>query len=285
MKECVYNYDGSFEGLLCCIFESYAHKESPIAIEEGQGDALTLFPIRTVETDLSHARRVLGKLTALSPAGTQLLQRGYLTCLEDKELHLYRLATKLLTEGPRSLQNYGDETVHPVAAAVRRLAREVEALRGFVRFSDLGGVLGSEIRPKNRVLPLLRPHFCARYPGDTFFIYDRTHQAILVSPATKATIHPLADSQMAPPDPNEAACRLLWKRFFDTIAIEERKDPRLQMGNMPKRYRAVMTEFQPPEHFIPAGSCLAVPTPGVPVGIPAPGTLPGPGPFAPASAP
>ena len=29
MNEMIYTYDGSFEGFLCCIFESYAKKESP----------------------------------------------------------------------------------------------------------------------------------------------------------------------------------------------------------------------------------------------------------------
>ena len=33
MNEMIYLYDGSFHGFLCCIFESYAKKESPKARE------------------------------------------------------------------------------------------------------------------------------------------------------------------------------------------------------------------------------------------------------------
>lgn len=29
MNEMIYLYDGSFEGLLCCIFDSYANKGNP----------------------------------------------------------------------------------------------------------------------------------------------------------------------------------------------------------------------------------------------------------------
>lgn len=53
-----YCYDGSFEGLLCCIFESFEKKERPVSIQpEGMGQ-LTLYPPRAVQTELSKARRV-----------------------------------------------------------------------------------------------------------------------------------------------------------------------------------------------------------------------------------
>ena len=38
-----YCYDGSFEGLLCCIFESFEKKERPVSIQpEGMGAINTL---------------------------------------------------------------------------------------------------------------------------------------------------------------------------------------------------------------------------------------------------
>ena len=35
----------------------------------------------------------------------------------------------------------------------------------------------------------------------------------------------------------------LWKTFFQTIAIEERKNPRLQMQFMPKKYWKDLVEL------------------------------------------
>ena len=49
---------------------------------------------------------------------------------------------------------------------------------------------------------------------------------------------------MAPQDETEANYRILWKRYYDTIAIKERYNPRGRMTNMPKRYWGTMTEFQ-----------------------------------------
>ena len=207
---------------------------------------------------------------SMSAIAFELLHKGFLTCLPDKELHLYRMIVRLLKEGAGFLQNFSDETAHPVLAAIRHLNGEVHLLKGFVRFSELGGVLGSEIEPKNRVLPMLRSHFCSRYRNETFFIYDRTHQEALFYADGKAVIRPLEFFQMAPPDETEARYRTLWKRFYDTIAIQERYNPKCRMTQMPKRYWNTMTEFQDESYFNPRNSSAAVPDSSVPNGISAP---------------
>lgn len=285
MTEMVYYYDGSFDGFLCCIFDSYANHEPLTAIFPEEDSAPTLFASRYILTDPGHANRVLRKIVKCSPYTADLLRKGFLSCLPEKDLYLYRLVVKLLREGPGFLRNFSDETLYPVAKAVRHLMGEAHLLKGFVRFSDLGGVLGSEIEPKNRVLPLLRCHFCSRYQGEKFFIYDRTHREVLLYASGKAVICPLADFQMAPPDETEAAYRILWKRFYDTIAIKERYNPKCRMTNMPKRYWGTMTEFQDASYFKAQRSPADAAIPGAPAGISVPG-IPGEhGPSAPASAP
>ena len=283
--EMVYYYDGSFDGFLSCIFESYANKEVLTAIYCDEDAVPTLFDCRSIITDSAHALRVLRKLVKVSPYAAELVQKGFLTCMEDKELHLYQLIVKLLREGPSFLRNFSDEPLYPVACAVRHLEGEVHLLKGFVRFSELGGVLGSEIEPKNRVLPLLRSHFCGRFREDTFFIYDRTHKEALFYAGGKAIIRPLDEFQMAPPNEREAHYRLLWKRFYDTIAIKERENPRCRMTNMPKRYWNTMTEFQGEDYFKAQSSPAAAAVPAAPDGKSAPGIPQEAGPSAAGSAP
>ena len=282
--EMIYLYDGSFEGFLCCVFESYVHKKEVLtAICRDEDFAPSLFASRTVATDASHAKRVLRKLYTLSPYASNLVHKGFLSCMPEKEMHLYRLIVKLLQEGCGFLRNFSDETLYPILSAVRHLNSETHLLKGFIRFSDLGGVLGSEIEPKNRVLPVLRSHFCARYKNEAFFIYDRTHKEALFYAGGASVICPLEDFQMAPPDEEEAAYRTLWKRFYDTIAIKERYNPSCRMRNMPKRYWGTMTEFQNEAYFTAQSSAEAVPAPAAPNGIPAPGIPPGSVPSAPGS--
>jgi probable DNA metabolism protein len=285
MTDLIYYYDGSFQGFLCCIFDSYLYKEVPTAICRDEDAEPTLYDFRTIGTDQGHAERVFRKVTACSSYGANLLHKGFLTCLTEKETRLYRFVRKLLAEGPGFLRNFSDPTLYPVAKAVQHLNSEAHLLKGFVRFSDLGGVLVGEIQPKNQVLPLLRSHFCARCQSERFFIYDRTHREALFYADGRAVIRPLADFQMAPPDATEASYRQLWKRFYDTIAIRERENPRCRMTNMPKRYWGTMTEFQGEDYFIPQNSPAAGPVPGAPAGRSAPGRPPAPGLSAPESAP
>lgn len=281
----IYYYDGSFDGFLSCVFDSYANKEVPAGFCSGEDAVFTLFDSRTVPTDPARAGRVLRKVTACSPEAAVLLRRGFLTCLPEKELHLFRLVAKLLREGPGFLRDRSDETFYPVMKAVQHLHGEVHLLKGFVRFSDLGGVLGGEIEPKNRVLPVLGGHFAARFHNERFFLYDRTHKEALFHVPGQSVIRPLADFRMAPPDETEARYRLLWKRFYDTIAIKERENPRLRQTHMPKRYWGTMTEFQGEDYFKAQRTPAGVSGPGAPAGISAPGTPPLPGPSAPGSVP
>ena len=55
---------------------------------------------------------------------------------------------------------------------------------------------------------------------------------------------------MAAPSVQEAQYRRLWKRFYDTIEIKERHNPRRRMSHMPKRYWETMTEFQDEDYFL-----------------------------------
>ena len=92
------------------------------------------------------------------------------------------------------------------------------------------------------------PHFCDRYRNERFFLYDRTHQEALFYAEGRSAVRPL-EYRDGPPDEAQARYRLLWKRFYDTIAIRERENPRCLMTHMPKRYWGTMTEFQGEAHF------------------------------------
>lgn len=243
-REIIYQYDGSFDGLLCCIYESYTQKERPTAILGDGDDEPCLYEVRAVATDREHAARVSRSLYRISREIVPFLRRVHLTCLPEKEMATYRFVVKLYREGKPCLSRLNDDAYQPLLRAVRHMSTEVEHLRGFVRFSDFDGVLGAEIEPKNRVLPLLRRHFCDRYYNETFFIYDRTHREALFYAGGVSRIVPLDSFEMAPPDEEEANYRRLWRRFYDAIAIRERENPKLRMSNMPKRYWSTMTEFQ-----------------------------------------
>ena len=145
MEDVIFQYDGSFPGFLCCVFDSYAHKEFPIAFYSDE-ECVSLYPVRVVVTRRDHSQRVYDSLQRLSPPALKALRRAWLTCLEDKELRLYAFIRKLYDQGPGFMRSQADDVYYPIACALRHLGGELEKLRGFVRFSDYNGILGGEIQ-------------------------------------------------------------------------------------------------------------------------------------------
>ena len=161
--EVIYRYDGSFAGFLCCVFESYVNKEPPMGFQPAEEVQPTLFPVRWVETDVGHAQRILSSVRRRSAYAGELVEKGFLTCAPEREMVLFRFIAALYDQGPALLRRLSDEAVLPLLRAVRHLEGEVHLLKGFVRFSDLGGVLTGEIARKTRGLRLLRRDFGSRY--------------------------------------------------------------------------------------------------------------------------
>ena len=239
-------YDGTYPGFLCCVFDCYVAREEPVEFHTPDDMCCSLYPLRTVDTDQAHALRVYRSFAKFGAEGQRLAVRTFLTCLPDKELWLWRLIRMGYELGPKIGSCLTDPTVDRVRKAVWHLEHEAHMYKGFARFSELDGVLVGEIEPKNRVLPLLRPHFCSRYPQENLVLHDRTHSEVLLHrPGPRSwTIIPVDSFQAGPAGLEELTYRKLWRAFYNTIAIEGRYNPKCRMTHMPKRYWAMMTEFQ-----------------------------------------
>ncbi len=74
-----YRYDGSFEGMLCCVFESFARRELPASVAPPDRGQLTFTPEVWIETDPEHARRVFASVSKkISKAAAQLVSDIFL---------------------------------------------------------------------------------------------------------------------------------------------------------------------------------------------------------------
>lgn len=232
-----YTYDGSFEGLLCCVFESYTWKEVPLAIHsDSEGQAL-LLESKWIETDISKADRVLRSIPLrISPEAEELVRMGFWTCVPDKEMLLLNFLYLGFTHGRKVMNMLADDTVDALLKAVQQLRREAHLYLGFVRFSVYGPVMAAVIEPRSFVLPVIQEHFCDRFQGESFMIYDKTHQMALIHQPGQQAIIPLDEWVPPEPDAAEEHYRRLWSGFYDAIGIKERRNDRLRSSLMPKRY-------------------------------------------------
>ncbi len=242
----VYRYDGTFPGFLCCVAECFRDKKLPQAIQRLDEPQETLFPIKAVGTDPALAERVERSIPEkISPEAYRMVQNAFLTCMEEKELLMVRFLLLGYKYGAKVTRLTTNDDVHAMNKALLYLKNEAHYHVEFLRFSDFGEFLASEITPNNNVLPLIAAHFCDRFSGENMMIYDKTHKLGFLYQNTGRRQFFEADSiQLPPPDEEEEKYRALWKRFYNTIAVEGRINPRLRMTMMHKRYWANMTEFQ-----------------------------------------
>ena len=241
----VYRYDGTLDGLMCCVYESYANKELPAAILGPEDEQMSLLETRDVETDPFRAARVLKSIPGrISEDALILVERAMLTCLPERERRILDFLRLGYRKGPAVMDMLHDDAVTPLLSAVGHLGREAHLYLGFVRFTVNAGVLAAVIEPKNRVLPLIAQHFLDRYPNEAFIIFDRTHREALVAQRGRGRVAPLEALELPEPDDLEKAVRALWRRFHQAVGIDPRKNSACQRTHLPLRYRRVMTEFQ-----------------------------------------
>lgn len=239
----VYQYDGGLVGFYCCVYESITCRELPAAIGNAQTLEPSLFLTKAIISDEERANQVRQAIERkIAPRGRQLAENVFLSCLPQKELAILRFLITGFQHGAKALGMLGHPDVHAVLAAEKHLLGEAQLLRGFLRFADYDGILVGAITPKNFVLPYLAPHFKHRYRNERFLIYDKTHQAALVYRDRQLSLVPLASLELAEPSAAESQYQELWKRFYRTIAIEARRNPRCRQTHMPKRYWSNMLE-------------------------------------------
>ena len=83
-SDVTYVYDGSFEGLLTAVFESFENRELPCSIVAEDEFVPTLFACKTIDTDPQKADRVRRGLKNVSADVWNAVRLGYLTCIEDR---------------------------------------------------------------------------------------------------------------------------------------------------------------------------------------------------------
>lgn len=246
-SDIIYLYDGSFEGFLSCVFESFLSKQRPYDMISQDLSQPTLIAQQWIATDLAKAARVktgIGK--KISEEALYLVSNGFCTCYPQRELLLLDFIRLGFKYGKTVCEHLADPTVSALQKAVLFLKRESHQYLGFVRFSVFDKGLVSIIEPKNSVLPTIAPHFCDRYANELFIIYDKTHHSALIHKPPKRAIVDIDEFILPEADKTERFYRELWGSYFDTIAIRERNNPRCQMTHMQKRYWKHLTEMQNP---------------------------------------
>ncbi len=246
-------YDGTYEGWLTAIFDIYAYKLTDVVFSSEEASPALLFgTTHSVITDEQKAERVLtGLQKRLSAEGLTQLYKTYLSDIDRPEEVMCRFVRHVFDSPHNIEEDFAHPAVWKVKQAAKRVKREAHRMEAFVRFKLTNDQLYyAIIEPDCDVLPLIAPHFQSRYADQRWFIYDaKRRYGIYYDLETVTTVaiefqHGRATSQLLVEisDEREEFYQELWRRYFKSVTIEARKNRRLQLQHMPKRYWKHLTE-------------------------------------------
>ena len=240
-----YRCDGTTDGILCCLFRAFSQKEEPYAVFsdcfQPSFDTVVVY----VPTDEKTAERVAAGI--IKNCSRPLLENMVFAARSGdplKETVIFRAVKKCLEKRADITADLSDYDMLAFHDLIERIRKEIHRFKGFLRFSECeGGGLYAHFEPDNDVSDLLVGHFKKRFSSDKFIIHDvkrnvivvcdgKTHQRIALSGGITVTL-----SQ------GEKNFNSLWKTYFDSVSIKERKNTRQQDNYLPRRYRKNMTEF------------------------------------------
>lgn len=252
----IFIFDGSLEGLLTAVFEYYERKSGKTTVVSSldhQPDLLddSLY----IVSDEKKAKRVWEGLKKKLPA--DWLLRFYKAFLSEDAAafrNLFEFALYIFDHPKGAEQNFGHPAVLAVAQMDRSVNREKHRMKAFIRFQETAdGIFYAAVEPDYNVLPLIANFFRNRYAAQRWIIYDLKRgyglyydlikveeiQMEYAPELKKRSI--LANENLGD---NEGLYALLWKDYFKSTNIPARKNMRLHIRHVPKRYWKYLTEKQ-----------------------------------------
>ncbi len=118
-------------------------------------------------------------------------------------------------------------------------------MEAFVRFQKLkDGLYYSLVQPDYNVLPLISNHFEDRYANQRWLIYDSYRKYGLYYNLNSVEEVQLRFTDDAPNgstmasmyDESEDLYQRLWQQYFSSVNIAARKNTKLHLQHMPRRY-------------------------------------------------
>ena len=252
----IITYDKTFDGFLSAVFDCYDKKINPVAFaDEGGMQTLLFSTAHKVVTDNHKADRVWkGLHKKLSGSACKLLAIDFLSEQPDIELLLFQFIKKALQSTTSIETNFGDPCVLEIYQIFKKVTRETERIRMFVRFQKtVDNIYFASFDPQYNVLPLTINHFKSRFSDQSWILYDTNRKYGFYYDLTSVTeirfdnskINPLTGAldQSAFAE-DEKLFQSLWKVYFKEIEIKERHNPKLHKRLLPKRFWKYLTEKQ-----------------------------------------
>lgn len=227
-------YDGTFEGFLTVIFTSY--KENfKVKIERGK-DQISFLDQKYIKTNFEKAKRVEDSIKKnISKEFYYDIKIAFKSDYKNKDTIIARLIKLSFLKGEKITKSTNKYSI-AFNKMVKNYSREAHAFKGLLRFKEIQeGFLFAKYESHNDILEDLSRHFLQRMPKEKFVIYDKNRNKAFVSIYGNFEVVEILNLDIKE-SKKEEFFQNLWIGFYDAIAIKERKNKKLMIENMPKKY-------------------------------------------------
>ncbi|MBN2851494.1 MAG: TIGR03915 family putative DNA repair protein [Clostridia bacterium] len=241
----VYQFDGTFEGLITCFYHAMKNKENPAFIS-GNSIQENFFRIDLeIMTDLSIYHKMERYL--IDRCTFECFETVYKAFLKDDEClysQLFYFISQAKKYREQTLFMRTDEELCKVIKAKLCVEREAHRLTGFLRFKKLSEqLLYAEYTPTNNVTSLISGHFKDRFNQYNFIIHDTKRKIYAIYDQKNCLIGKYTEDKKIGNIQAEDEYEHFFKTYHNHIAIPKRKNLKLQMNFMPKKYWNFITEM------------------------------------------
>ena len=242
-NDITYLYDGTWEGLLLLVFWLFSNRMKPfdIQVEDQYKDNLLYPAIKPViDSDFSCFKKKFSRKI------WYILFLVFLTEESDKELVIYYFLINAFKYGESVIARRNLNCVNKALNYSRKVTREAHKWKGFLRFSKMEGeIYYAKFHADANILGILANHFSKRMSEEYFVIQDVGRNLLCFYDKKKVVFCYGEEIQLQTSKAcDEHEIEELWRVFFQTIAIKERKNLRCQMNFMPKKYWRDMLEME-----------------------------------------
>ena len=240
-----YLYDGTSEGLVSAIAQVLDSEPEPmsamLAVREDTLFEEGLF----LRTDSDAAEALFEKLRQRAPDAVNALRYCLMGETGGLGTSLLRYVSLAFVHGDRINGHLTDDDVKVVVSLARKAGRELHRMKGLLRFEQMrDGAWLARMEPDHDVIQPLARHFSRRLRAQRWFIIDLRRQSAASWDGRELRFGMLEQFSMPELSDDEQQVQAMWRTFFSTIAIPERRNPRLQKSNMPAKYWKYLTEKQ-----------------------------------------
>ncbi len=247
-----YVFDGTYAGFLCCVFESFERKETNISPVTSDVFQPGMFEeSRDIATAKEKAKRVQKGLQQHCGATALDFYKAFLSEDIAAWRSIFNIIVAVFQQGNIILTNYGNGDVLYFSQTLKKVSRERHRMQAFIRFQKTtDGMYVAVVEPDFNVLPLVSDFCKNRYTDQPWLIYDAKRKygllynkvAVCEVQLTPAEKNALTSTAIVELDEKEAAFAQLWKTYYKSTNIVARKNIKLHLQHVPKRYWKYLTE-------------------------------------------